>query len=188
MDIVDRAILVVDSRVDAVVGLRDRVPPERALLRRAPAAAVDAELDTVRPFPFAVAGVTRGGEAAALPPRLLALLGSLPIPVVWWGEPPAGLPAHAHQVASWSELRGAVVALLACAPGGVTLADHRGLVHGRRIIRSPALEGLVAAYPQPFALSRRVVAPARAALARHGLPLRLSGPRPGWVGLEVVAP
>jgi hypothetical protein len=122
-----------------------------------------------------------------LPPSLLALLDTRPIPVVWWGALPAGLPAHARQVTRWSELRDTVIALLACAPGGVRLADHRGLLHGPRLIRSPALEGLVAAHPQPYALNGRAVEPARAALARHGLPLRLSRPRPGWVGLEVVA-
>jgi len=184
MQIVDRVILVVDSRPDAVVGLRDRIPPERALLRRAQPWAVEAELATIHPFPFAIAGVTRDG-VPALPTRLLELLCSRPVPVAWWGKIPDGLPCHAERVSRWGELRDAVVSLLVSAPGDVRLADHRGLQHGGQRLRSPELEGLVAGYPRAFALDSKVVQRVKSAIARHRLPLRVCRAEAGLVGLEV---
>jgi hypothetical protein len=185
MQIVDRVILVVDSRPDAVVGLRDRIPPERALLRRAQPCTVDTELAAVHPFPFAVVGVTRDGEIPMVSPQLVELVCSRPIPVAWWGEVPSGLPSHAEKVARWAEVRDTVVGLLASAPGGVRLADHRGLQHRGQRLRSPELEGLVAGHPRAFALDWRAAQRVQAAIARHRLPLRVCRPGAGLVGLEV---
>lgn len=185
MQIIDRAILVVDASPDAVVALRDRIPPERALLRRAQPRTLEGELAAVHPFPFAVVGVTRDGDVPLMPPGLLELVNSRPVPVVWWGEVPAGLPCHARQVARWGEWRDAVVGLLASAPGGVRLADHRGLTYGAQRLRSPELEGLVAGYPGAFALDWRAAQRATAAISRHQLPLRVTRPAAGVVHLEV---
>ncbi len=189
MEIVDRAILVVDPRIDAVVGLRDRIPPERALLRRAgplDTAALRAHLAALRPFPFAVVGVSRDGSPPSLCEPLREVCARHPIPVLWWGEPPPGLPPHLVRVERWAELRDATLALLAGAPGGVELADHRGLRYGGSLLHSPQLEGLVAAHPRPFALGWRAVQSARGAISRHRLPLRVTRPRPGLCALEVL--
>jgi hypothetical protein len=185
MEIVDRVILVVDTGVDATVGLRDRIPPERALLRRAEPRDLDTEVAAVRPFPFAIAGVTRDGAVPTLPPSLLELLNTRPIPTAWLGEPPDGLPAHAHRLGRWAELRDRMVGLLASAPPGVMLADHRGVQNGSTLIHCPELEGMVAGYPHAFALGWRAVRPVKAAILRHGLPLRLARPAPGLVSLEL---
>jgi hypothetical protein len=189
METADRAILVIDQRPALAVALLDRIPPAQAIIHRtAPAESGDAST-RLRPWPFAVLGATRDTDPPLIPPALLHLFHTRPIPVLWLGALPADLPVHARSLANATALLDAAERLLTPDPAlaPLCLAAHRGLSLRGRTIQSPALEGMLAAPATHWALPPTAVRAARDAIARHHLPLRIVTDADDRIHLEKAA-
>ena len=184
VEINDRAILVIDPEPDTAVSLRDRISTRRAIVRRTEASGAEDQIRTLKPHPFAVVGVTRGSEPPVLSPAVLGVLASEPIPVVWRGTPPKGLPSNAVLTDGFSAFRDSVVALVGRTAGRVSLADHRGVEADGLNIACPQLEGLIAGGDVEWTGPAARLRSAKSAIARHHLPLEIVRPRPGVARLE----
>jgi hypothetical protein len=151
------------------VALRDRL--DRAYLtvwEVRPDEAAEAVL-ACRPWPWMVVGAT-----AEVPDQLRGALASHPVLLLWRAPPPPRMQPHLRVMQLFSELAGAVEDALRAEVGGMRLAVGSGLtMPDRTHASSPPLEAVVASHPRPVRLSPRQVRAAAAALAAHGVPLRL---------------
>jgi hypothetical protein len=148
-----------------------------AYVRSAAPAEVARVWATCRSWPWRL-----GGGAPALPPGLVELMGSHPIPVHWVGPAPPGLAGRAVEHRDWMELVAALDGLRALADrgvNGVRLLRNRGLQapDGRIVLDVVNLEGLLAA-PVGLELPPNGSAERAAAVLEHEigtgrLPLRL---------------
>ena len=125
------------------------------------------------------------GSGLDVPGVVVSALTRRPVLVLWRGEPPAGLPAHARAYARFSDLVTAAqaairaeVAGMRLAPGdGVTMPDAAHAV-------SSALEALIASHPQPLFAPARAFRDVTTALAAHGVPLHLARTHTGGAHLS----
>lgn len=129
-----------------------------------------------QPWPWLLAGTTPD-----VPAGLPELIGSLPVPIHWIGQPPAGLPARPVVHRDWTELVAELDqlhALLEHGVAGVRLLRNRGIraPDGRIVLDVAHLEGLLAA-PGGLCLAPNGAAGPEPAIEREiragGLPLRL---------------
>jgi hypothetical protein len=182
----DRSILVIDSLGDVAAALRRHVPPSRAYVLRFPYEEAEEAAARLLPFPFAVVGVTRDAPPA-VPPGLLGLMARHPIPVVWQGQPPADLPAHALLVDEVMECRKRVDALVDTEVADVILADFDGIEwQGREVHGCRALEGMLSLPQGPWTLPATVLGDVQQTIDAEGLPLRLD--RDSCGAVRLVAP
>lgn len=171
---IGRTILVVEDHPYLWAALRQRVDPALAYVRSATPGEVATVWRTCRPWPWMLVGTV-----PVLPPRLVELIGSHPIPVHWVGPAPGGLPGRPAAHAGWMELVEALERLRSLADNGVAgvrLLRNRGLQapDGRIVQEVFNLEGLLAA-PTGLALtpSVEVAAALQREIDASGLPLRL---------------
>lgn len=163
-----RAILVVTVDGELAVAVRDAVPRGMAVVRDARSNDAGEIAAACLPWPWMVIG-----SAVPVTPALALVLGHRPVLVSWLGAAPDGLPAHAQRFDRPAALLASIVTACAANVGGMRLAPGSGVELGDgTLLRSAALESLVAAYPRGFALPARTFRAASSALARHAT---------GWV-------
>jgi hypothetical protein len=163
-----RTVLVLGPDPALWARLRSDLPERLVFVRPCPLAQVDPVLDDVDPWPWLVVG-----EGSSFPGRLQQLALRRPIPILWWGDRFASLPAHSRCFNDWRGLLEATSRLLEPALPGFRFLPVRGL--GTEVgenLMSPELEGLVAAYPAGLPMEARCVRRVNGLLERRKLAWR----------------
>jgi hypothetical protein len=174
-----RTALVVGDNVELAVALRDRLDRAYLTICEVRPAEARAIIRNGRPLPWMV--IADGGGITA---DVAVALGRHPMLLFWRGPRPPGLPAHARSFERFSELAGAVGAALQADVSGIHMAIGGGLtMPDGSLVRSAALEALVASHPEPLFLPLRHFRAAAAALASHRVALRPARARDGGVSL-----
>ena len=157
-----RSIVVIDDDGELAVAVREAIAREVAVVhdvRPAEAAAVQA---ACLPWPWMVIG--RGAAPAAT----RDLVRRRPVLVLWLGELPAGLPAHARSLPRFSALVDAVSRAAGNAVGGMRLCTGAGVdLPGGGLAQSASLQALVSQHPRGFDLPTRSFRSAARTLARE---------------------
>jgi hypothetical protein len=158
-----RAILVVTLDGELAVAVRDAVPRGMAVVRDARPDDAAEIAQACLPWPWMVVG-----SAVSLTPALAEILRHRPVLVSWLGAAPDGLPAHTRCFDRPAALLAGVVAACAAKVGGMRLAPGSGVeLDDGTLLRGAALESLIGAYPNGFALPARTFHGATDALVRH---------------------
>jgi hypothetical protein len=164
-----RSIVVVSADGELAVAIRDRIAAELALVRDVRPDEALAAAAACAPWPWMVAG------DAAASSDFTALLAQKPVIVMWLGQYPAGLPAHAQRYRHASDLLDAVDATARHVVGGMRLAAHAGvLMPDGGLARSSSLQALVSQHPHGFALGLQEFRSAARSLASHHVEWRAS--------------
>jgi hypothetical protein len=158
-----RAILVITVDGELAVAVRDAVPRGMAVVRDARPDDAGEIAAACLPWPWMVVG-----SAVSLTPALVSILRNRPVLVSWLGAAPDGLPTHARCFDRPAALLAGIVTACTANVGGMRLAPGSGVeLEDGTLLRGAALESLVAAYPNGFALPTRTFRAASDALARH---------------------
>jgi hypothetical protein len=179
-----RSIVVINDDGELAVAVREAIAREVAVVHDArPAEAAAAQL-ACRPWPWMVIG--RGSEVLAATRELAR---RQPVLVLWLGELPSGLPAHARSMARFAELIDAVWESARHAVGGMRLCSGAGVdLPDGGLAQSAALQALVSQHPRGFDLPTRSFRSAAQTLVRERIAWRpVTSPLAGGVVLTPCA-
>lgn len=178
-----RTVLVVGDSGELAVAVRDRLDRAYVTVWEVHSAEVPTALQACAPWPWVVVG-----DDPYLAAPTLAALAAAPSLVLWRGESPTGLPAHARCFARFSELADALESALGADVEGIRLAPGDGLTmpDGRHCADRP-LEALVTSHPRPLFAAWRHFRSVDGALEAHGVSLRLASAPAGGVRLAAAA-
>ncbi len=177
----ERTALVVGDDPELAVALRDRLDRAYVTVREVRTSEALVAVRACAPWPWMLIG------DGAVPAEAVAELSGKPVLVVWRGEPPPGLPAHAVGAQRFAEVAAAVERALSAEVLGMRLAVGDGVVMPDGMhAGSAALEALVAAHPRPLFAATHHFRSAERTLSAHGVPLR-PGRHGGGIALLPVA-
>lgn len=160
---------MVSQEADLFVALRGRLESPFLAVRWCDPEGAERTINECAPWPWAIVG-----DAAELVPPLVDLFARRPVLALWLGRLAPGLPSHASAHGRWTDLAVDLTERLNRHVFGLRLAPNRGLLtDDGALVLAPELEALVGIYPAGLEVPARALAPARAALDRQRLPLRL---------------
>jgi hypothetical protein len=175
-----RTMLVIGEDLELAVALRDRLDRAYVTVCEVRAGEAADALRGCHAWAWMVVG-----EGAGHAKTLVSLLARGPTLLLWRGEQPPGLPAHARGLALFSELAAAAEAATRAEVGGVRLAPGAGLtMPDGEHTASAGLEALVASHPRPLFSPPRHFHGVDGTLDSHGARLRVACTAQGGIVLQ----